>query len=395
MRPEGRFSIRLLVSTAIALWVFVLFYIASFGITVPSRDVAQSDLAHRNSVHEALVEKLEQTIADIDKLREQNAELRKLADQQKSLIWRTQSELKQRKDAAPDVVKLVETGDQKENLYTKDHEVMRRQLDDGIRELYFYLLDQSENKEINLGKVGKHALDQMFSLLATSLNFSYVDGSQEWRERSLAKLTNKIQGAIERKQNPTDCSKAKVLTCNLNKGCGFGCQLHHVAYCFVVAFGTNRTLILQEDGKEWRYSDKGWSSVFQPVTKCSYREAVGGERAAQWESEESNSKDRVVFLPIVDGLGGGGRICRSRFLGNSPTRCSSSMPTRPSSSFLSLSGTLCEVRTTLRRPLLNHQRRFHLKKSGGRWGSAKCAEGEALSCRRGTWIEAWRRGPRG
>ncbi|KAG7258567.1 hypothetical protein CRUP_037430 [Coryphaenoides rupestris] len=28
-------------------------------------------------------------------------------------------------------------------------------------------------------------------------------------------------------RNPADCSKARKLVCNINKGCGYGCQLHH------------------------------------------------------------------------------------------------------------------------------------------------------------------------
>ncbi|KAK0410897.1 hypothetical protein QR680_005383 [Steinernema hermaphroditum] len=301
MRPEARFSIRLLVSVAIALWVFVLFYIASFGLTVPSRDAVAVDAS--KAAHEALVQKLERAIEDIDKLRQQNAELRKLAEEQKSLIWRSQNELKRQRENTP-ASRTREDGKDFESLYSKEHEVMRREIDNGIRELYFYLLDQSENKQLNLGKVGKHAVDQAMSLLALSANFSYVDDSERWRVRSLANLTNRIQMAIDRRQNPENCSKARILVANLNKGCGFGCQLHHIAYAFVTAFGTGRALILQEDGKEWRYSEKGWSSVFHPVSRCSYREALAGERVAQWESQEKNAKDRVVFLPIVDGLGG-------------------------------------------------------------------------------------------
>ena len=25
--------------------------------------------------------------------------------------------------------------------------------------------------------------------------------------------------------------------CNLNKGCGYGCQIHHLVYCFIIAYG--------------------------------------------------------------------------------------------------------------------------------------------------------------
>lgn len=49
------------------------------------------------------------------------------------------------------------------------------------------------------------------------------------------------------------------------QGCGFGCQLHHAVYCFLVAYGTQRTLILKSKG--WRYHKGGWEEVFKPVSE--------------------------------------------------------------------------------------------------------------------------------
>ena len=66
-------------------------------------------------------------------------------------------------------------------------------------------------------------------------------------------------------QNPTDCENAKKLVCNLNKACGYGCQLHHLTYCFMVAFGTQRTLIIESNG--WRYNSEGWDAVFLPASE--------------------------------------------------------------------------------------------------------------------------------
>jgi len=54
----------------------------------------------------------------------------------------------------------------------------------------------------------------------------------------------------------------------MNKGCGYGCQLHHVAYCLIVAYGTGRTMVL--DSKAWKYSPNGWEKFFRPVSKCRY-----------------------------------------------------------------------------------------------------------------------------
>lgn len=66
-------------------------------------------------------------------------------------------------------------------------------------------------------------------------------------------------------QNPQDCENTNFLYCNINKGCGFGCQIHHVAFCFSIAYGSNRTMVL--DSKGWRYHSKGFEGNFSYFLK--------------------------------------------------------------------------------------------------------------------------------
>ena len=62
---------------------------------------------------------------------------------------------------------------------------------------------------------------------------SEVDGHKDWRLQEAKDLENLVQKRLKTLQNPEDCSSAKKLLCNLNKGCGYGCQLHHAVYCFI------------------------------------------------------------------------------------------------------------------------------------------------------------------
>ncbi|KAH3822153.1 hypothetical protein DPMN_123924 [Dreissena polymorpha] len=48
-------------------------------------------------------------------------------------------------------------------------------------------------------------------------------------------------------QNPSECDKAKKIICSPGKACGYGCRLHHVTYCLIMAYATQRTLILQSE----------------------------------------------------------------------------------------------------------------------------------------------------
>lgn len=99
-------------------------------------------------------------------------------------------------------------------------------------------------------------------------------------------------------QNPKDCSKAKKLVCNINKGCGYGCQLHHVVYCFMIAYGTQRTLILES--QNWRYATGGWETVFRPVSEtCTDR---AGSTTGHWSGKAGPLTSLLLafgsFVPI-------------------------------------------------------------------------------------------------
>ncbi|XP_043553855.1 alpha-(1,6)-fucosyltransferase isoform X5 [Chiloscyllium plagiosum] len=127
---------------------------------------------------------------------------------------------------------------------------------------------------------------------------SQTDGADKWREKEAKDLTDLVQRRITYLQNPIDCSKAKKLVCNINKGCGYGCQLHHVVYCFMIAYGTRRTLILES--QNWRYSTGGWETVFKPVSEtCTDR---SGTTTGHWSGEANDKNVQVVELPIVDSL---------------------------------------------------------------------------------------------
>ena len=52
-----------------------------------------------------------------------------------------------------------------------------------------------------------------------------VDGHAEWRLKEAKALSSLVQNRLTALQNPQECSSARKLVCNLNKGCGYGCQV--------------------------------------------------------------------------------------------------------------------------------------------------------------------------
>ncbi|KAL1465862.1 hypothetical protein WDU94_005393 [Cyamophila willieti] len=74
-----------------------------------------------------------------------------------------------------------------------------------------------------------------------------------------------VQARLRYIQNPRDCATARKVSCQINWPCGFGCQLHHVTYCLIIAYATNRTLVL--DSSNWNYNSDGWEEMFEPLSR--------------------------------------------------------------------------------------------------------------------------------
>ncbi|XP_016317189.1 alpha-(1,6)-fucosyltransferase-like [Sinocyclocheilus anshuiensis] len=188
----------------------------------------------------------------------------------------------------------------------REQEELRRKVENGVKELWYFIRSEIQKlSHIEPSDRLKHSgvllqdLGHQQRTIMTDLHdLSQADGAGDWREKEARDLSNLVQNRISYLQNPQDCSKARKLVCNINKGCGYGCQLHHVVYCFMIAYGTQRVLILESHN--WRYAPKGWETVFRPVSDtCTDR---SGATTGHWSGEAHDRDVQVVELPIVDSL---------------------------------------------------------------------------------------------
>jgi len=82
-------------------------------------------------------------------------------------------------------------------------------------------------------------------LVASIRNLTQVDGYQYWREIEHESLSKLMQARLTSLQNPSKpCTDVKRVTCNINKGCGYGCEIHHAMHCFHIAYALGRPMIL-------------------------------------------------------------------------------------------------------------------------------------------------------
>ncbi|GAU93909.1 hypothetical protein RvY_05772 [Ramazzottius varieornatus] len=190
---------------------------------------------------------------------------------------------------------------------SKQFEFARRKLDSGIIEFWRYASAhlktlnevRDPDKVENLVKeMVDFMTEQKRVILADIDNVERTSGVLEWKNDKAQQLSAVVQNRLKHLQNPANCSKARRLRCGINKACGFGCQLHHVTYCLMAGYALNRTVIL--DSKNWRYSRKGWESMFLPLSEtCTLKDAAG---YIPWKDTPENYEAPVVELPIIDNI---------------------------------------------------------------------------------------------
>ncbi|CAH0400253.1 unnamed protein product [Chilo suppressalis] len=184
---------------------------------------------------------------------------------------------------------------------TEDYENLRRRVYSNTKELWYYISHElskvmyEDNKVEKIQAVLDQIAERKRSLLSDQEKLPELDGYHEWRQMEAANVSDLIQRRLRHLQNPPDCREARKLICNLNKGCGFGCQLHHIVYCLIFAYATERTLILNSKG--WRYNNKGWDYVFYPISdSCT---SVYDDKVIQWPVSYDA---KVISLPFIDSI---------------------------------------------------------------------------------------------
>lgn len=296
MRMIWRLVIGLLV-----FWGMILLYMST-------------SLYQANGVSDEMELKLQKAMEQLEELKMQNRKLHSLAEELKSQL--SPREKREVEDLRNEEKSFVTSHDNFRQQMafdvdalgnpSLDHEVLRRAAENGVVEMWYFI--SSQLKHIKKGIESRGGLptpdhidyiisvgaDHRRSILRDLYNLSSL--SSDWRHKEAESLADLVQRRIRYVQNPSDCSKAKKLLCNLNKGCGYGCQLHHVLYCFLVAFGTGRTLILESHG--WRYSSGGWEKYFLPVSDTCTDRSGGSTRS--WGNNIDDVQ--VVEMPIVDSL---------------------------------------------------------------------------------------------
>ncbi|CAL8116600.1 unnamed protein product [Orchesella dallaii] len=128
-----------------------------------------------------------------------------------------------------------------------------------------------------------------FVFLPPSPLLQQNESIQEFIHRERAELADLVQERINALQNPDDCAKAKKLVCMVHSNCGFGCTVHHIVYCLMTGYMTNRTVILN---LKQLYKGVPWNHVFLPLSSTCLEGS--GISYGVWGGGGSNISAQVV-----------------------------------------------------------------------------------------------------
>ncbi|CAF4398582.1 unnamed protein product, partial [Rotaria socialis] len=252
----------------ISLWIFGLYCIfTSFHSTPNNNKVFEDRIEYLQNEVDSLRQKLAQlqsgnNINDQVKVGNENVQCQTLENEMKRLKRALRS-----KNGGDGTTSSREEP-------SMEYEKLRRKIEMQARELTYFTTDQlnkisgklTDDDKQKWDNVILRFADQSRVLLASIRNITEVDGYQLWREREHASLSKLMQARLNSLQSPIKpCENVKRVTCNINKGCGYGCEIHHAMHCFHIAYAIGRPLILFSDG--WRYNSGGFDQIFLPPSQ--------------------------------------------------------------------------------------------------------------------------------
>ena len=144
----------------------------------------------------------------------------------------------------------------------------RLKIRNGVKELWWHLrgrLKRLAQSGVNVDNLLDDFSHQVKTVMVDLERLEDHPAITTWKNQTAQELAQLVQRRFHYLQNPKDCKAARKLICDLNQPCGYGCVITHIGYCFIVAYATQRTLILESES--WKvYGSKGWNSVFLPLS---------------------------------------------------------------------------------------------------------------------------------
>ncbi|XP_060867350.1 alpha-(1,6)-fucosyltransferase-like [Metopolophium dirhodum] len=176
---------------------------------------------------------------------------------------------------------------------SEEYELLRRRIYSNTKEVWYYvsstlrsLANEFDDLKPKVSDMKIISDEHYRSLLRDVTKLADVDGYSQWRWKEFRSLSRLVEKRLRHTQNPPDCSKAKKLLCNFlsRNWCGYGCRVHHFVKCLIVAYATERTMII-DNSVNWQFISGGFEKLFLPLSNtCTSKD---GETFSHWPGNET------------------------------------------------------------------------------------------------------------
>uniref|UniRef100_A0A1Y1MQD9 Alpha-(1,6)-fucosyltransferase n=1 Tax=Photinus pyralis TaxID=7054 RepID=A0A1Y1MQD9_PHOPY len=176
-----------------------------------------------------------------------------------------------------------------------EYQHLQRHIKNNINEFWYFVKAQlqkmkseaAESLKPTLDDILAMALDHTQALLSDIDEVMQKDGYKDWRRAERDDLAGLVWRRFNYLQNPQNCKTAKKLICHVEQDCSYGCQIHRLVSCFIVGYGTQRTVILKFEGFE---------GVFKPLSETC---TTNYDSADIWPGKETS---QVISIPNVQSM---------------------------------------------------------------------------------------------
>ncbi|CAF0711896.1 unnamed protein product [Brachionus calyciflorus] len=291
-------SLKFFLITIIILWLFGFLYIFS-GNTKNSYSEIQNNYDDRIDLvdNEVLRQKIRKAESDLIELQNKNEKNEELIEELKSRAQECKEKFDNFDRKNVNSVQL--------DSPSYEFEELRRKIFHDVKDVSYYINSQLDwlknaknfdNLNKNIDLISQQFKERINVLIASTYNLSISNHLGEWRRTESENLAKVVQKRFTELQNPEDCNNKKKIICDMGKSCGYGCQMHHIMYCFITAYFTNRTMILNSDG--WRYNEKGYEAYFMPLSETCRK---SNAQQVGW-NEHNDEKAPEIKMPIIDAI---------------------------------------------------------------------------------------------
>ncbi|XP_053382375.1 alpha-(1,6)-fucosyltransferase-like isoform X2 [Mercenaria mercenaria] len=191
---------------------------------------------------------LYRAVTDLETIQEQNAELLTIVSETTKKLQACQEGAQKLSLDLDRATEMMEKMKRKanDNHPSLKEEIARREVGRSTIEFLRYIY--------NIISKHQHLVKEKEGVLNDILEFQkkfrsdmnrLADGHGEWRKEESHRLGLLVQRRLNYLQSPKECKSVKKLVCKVNNGCGFGCKVHHITACLIMAYATRRTLILE------------------------------------------------------------------------------------------------------------------------------------------------------